>query len=520
MIIPVSGLGDVGLVTDAPAHELSPKAWTRGQNIRFLNGAVEKFTGHAETYPTPVCAPYWLLNVPGFWLYAGLTKVGATDGTSHADITRAVGGDYTADAISSWTGTTIEDIPVISNGADAPQMWTPVALAQKLQVLTAWPAATLCQSMRSLKRYLVALNVTKGAVLHPNMIKWSDQAPTGGVPTSWDETDETRDAGEYTLPSEGGDTLDMFPLRDDGIIYKNEQTWRMSYVAGIDVFRFVRIFSSIGSVGKRCAAEYFSGKHIVYTGDDLVMHDGAQAQSILDTKTKSLITATVDTTRFAQAFVVVDYKQKEVWCGFTETGYTLPNKAVVWDWNTNAVGVRDLPAAAFIASGRVSPGTDLWSSSTDPWSTDTRVWGDTKPNANERNLLIAAPAVTKLFIADNTQQFDGVNFTSLVERTGIGFPLKVGDPPDITTEKMVRGIWPRITGTAGGVINVYIGSQQEIDGIVTWSPALPFTIGISKFVDRLMTGRLHALRFESTTNISWRLSGYEVDVVAVGSRGS
>ena len=47
---------------------------------------------------------------------------------------------------------------------------------------------------------------------------------------------------------------------------------------------------------------------------------------------------------------------------------------------------------------------------------------------------------------------------------------------------------------------------------------MPYTIGTSTFLDPLVAGRLHALRFESTGNLAWKLNGYDVDVVAIGSR--
>ena len=518
MIHNINNLSQFGLVPDMPFSEIPLNAWTRAQNVRFINGAVEKMTGQFEVYTSPVVAPYWLLQCPShFWLYAGLTGVGATDGTSHADITRAAG-VYTGTDLNGWTGTVIEGIPVISNNADVPQMWSPPALATDLIALTAWPATYFCKALRSIKRYLVALNVTKGAVNHPYLVKWSDQAPSNAVPASWDETDATIDAAEFSLPSDGGEIQDMIPLRDTGIIYKESQTWRMSYVAGAEIFKFEKVFDSIGAINSRCAAEFFSGKHVVYTGDDIVLHDGSQAKSLLDEKAKSLLTDNVDTDRYNQAYVTVDYKNREVWTCFVESGYTLPSKAIIWNWVKDNITVRELPNAAYIVAGTVTPDADLWSSSATGWDTDTGYWLDGQDNPNERRILMASPSDTKLFIGDHTQQFNGSNMTAFVERTSLGFPLKKDSPPDFTTEKLLKGIWPRITGTTGGVVNVYIGTQDVPGGAVTWQVAMPFTIGTTEWLDPMATGRLHAVKFESTGNLTWRLNGYDVDVVSIGSR--
>lgn len=523
MSFPVRDLGKIGILTDGGKETYPLNAWTAGRNIRFIDNAVEKFKGHTEVYSGTLWAPWWLLPVPYgttfFWLYASDTKVGGTDGLTHADLTRAAG-DYTTDLNVGWTGTLIEGIPVISNGADVPQMWNTPLLATKLAALTAWPATYTARAMRSLKRYLVGLGITKGAVSYPHMIKWSHQAPTGGVPTSWDETDVTLDAGEWTLPSEGGILVDGFALRDDLILYKENQTWKMQYVAGLDIFRFTKIFESFGALSRRCAAEFFAGKQLVFTGDDLVVHDGVQAESVLRERSRQLITDTIDSTYYQRSFLVVNYAKFEVWVCFPETGQNKCTKALVWNWKTGAIGLRDMPNAGFAAAGVVSPiaVTDTWGGAVGDWSTDTSAWGDRSYDPTKRSILIAGTADTKLYQAEQTQQNNGSNMSCYVERDSLGFPLKADAPPDFSRMKQINNIWPYLKGTAGGVVNFYLGRQSEINGAITYSAAKPFVIGTTKFLDcsDVPASPLHALKFESNSDVEWKLDGYEIEVVDRG----
>lgn len=525
MSYPVNNLGSIGIISDLPAQELPLNAWTDGRNVRFRDGAVEKFTGHIEVYATPNVAPYFLLPVPSptafFWVYAGLAKVGATDGSTHADITRAVGGDYTTDANIGWTGTVFEGFAILNNGADIPQMWTP-SLANDLVNLTAWDTNWRARSLRSIKRYLVALDITKTATRHPYMIKWSHQAPSNSVPTSWNEADQTVDAGEWNLSSEGGFILDAIPLRDDLIVYKESQTWLMQYIGGIEVFRFLKKFGEIGALSRKCAIEFFSGKHCVFAGDDLILHDGQQAVSLLTDKMRKSMLNRIDSGFYSRSFVVANYPGKEVWACFPEVSQPLPNIALVWNWEKNTVGLRELPGTPHIAAGIVNPvaTTETWGGAVGTWETDTVSWGDRSFDPSQRKMLMAAPNVTKLYNPDTSNQFDGVNMTAFVERKGLGFPLKKDQPPDYETVKRLRGIWPRISGTVGGVVNVYAGVQNKVDGPITYDVPFPFVIGTSDYVDclgALPSSRLHALKFESTSDIAWRLEGYEVDVVRDGS---
>lgn len=523
--VPINNLGQYGLVADMQSHEMPLNAWSGGRNIRFRDNYVEKFLGHVEVLATPSWAPYWLLpavNAAGtsHWLYASLTKVGATDMASHADITRAAGGDYAATEDIGWIGDVLNGLPVITNGVDTPQVWNPVSLAQPLVALPNWPAGYLCRSLRAFKTFLIALDITDNlGVRYPRNIKWSHPADVGSVPVSWDHTDPIYDAGEIELAETADRVVDAFSLRDIKVVYKEYSTYGMQYIGGVNVFRVYKIFDSFGAFTKKCAVEYFNGKHIVFTGDDVVLHDGQQANSILKGRLRRFLAGVISSTTYLRSFVAVNYPLFEVWVCFPETGYDRPNRAFVWNWKEDKWGVRDLPLAGFIASGVVNPigASEVWSGDTDPWSADGTTWGDRNFEPSQRKMLMAVPSLTKLMTLDDSHQENGSNMTSYVERTGLGIPLKAEGPPDFTTLKEITRLWPRIEGTDGGVVNVYVGSQDKVDGPVTYGAAMPYTIGTTEFVEPMVTSRLHALKFESSSNISWRLHGYDAEVVKRGS---
>ena len=524
MIIPVQDIGKVGLASDAPAMTLPLNAWTSARNIRFRRNAAEKFSGHVPVFGSPIATPRYLLPAAyggqSFWMYPSDTKVGATDGTTHADISA---GTYTSNPSIGWTGTIIENIPVITNGVDYPQMWRYPALTQALQPLTAWQTGVYCNAIRSLKRYLVALDVTKQGVHFPTMIKWSHEAPTGDVPLSWDETVETLDAGEYTLPGgqeQGGFLIDGFPLRDVLMLYREFETWMMQFIGGIDIFAFRRVFQNVGSLSRRSAVEFFSGQHLVFTGDDVVLHDGQQAQSLLDERIRSEVSGQVDTDNYGNSFVSVDYANTEVYVCFPETGQIYPTKAIVWNWKTNTWGVRALPGAQYIAPGIVQEGNpaDIWDNDTQVWDQDHSVWEDRTSDPTKRRLLMASG--NQFFALGVGLTFDQTTITATLERTGLGFPTKHPAPPDYSRYKQINGLFPQITGTEGGVVNVYLGTQDKLSSDPIYYGARAFTIGSSEFLDfsGIPASRIHALKFESNTNIAWKLHGYDVDVIDRGSQ--
>jgi hypothetical protein len=508
----INTAGELGIIRDVQPHELPLNAWSDGGNVRFKDGFAEKFLGHTPPFTTPTIAPYNVLAVPKgtyYWLLMGLTKVHAWDGAAYSDITR-LAGDYMAQEDLNWTPTILNGIPVLNNGIDDPQMWNPPDVGTKLIALSNWPANTKAAAIRAFKNYLVALDVTKASTRYHDMVKWSHPASPGAVPISWDETDPTRDAGESVLSDTPGEVIDCLPLRDSNFIYKSDSTWAMQFIGGIEVFKFSKVFLTIGALTRRCAVEFFSGKHFLAGFDDIVLHNGQEAESIVDRRMKRWLFSNLDPLYYVRSFVVHNQARFEVWFCFPQTGSTLPNTALVWNYKENTIGIRDLPNIADASEGGIVSvvSGDDWDDDAESWDSDASVWGDDSYTTSRKRLLLAQPAGPQVYLADNSNQFDEVNVNPFLERLSMPVPIDDKNGPNYTAVKTVTEIWARIEGSPGGVVNVYIGTQMERSDPVSWSEALPFVIGTTKKLDKIATGRLFSIRFDSDTNIDWRLHGY------------
>ena len=63
----------------------------------------------------------------------------------------------------------------------------------------------------------------------------------------------------------------------------------MQFIGGTYVFRFYKIFDDFGIANRDCAVEFSSGKHCVFTGTDLVVHDGQTSLSVVSGKMRKLL---------------------------------------------------------------------------------------------------------------------------------------------------------------------------------------------------------------------------------------
>jgi len=124
----------------------------------------------------------------------------------------------------------------------------------------------------------------------------------------------------------------------------------------------------------------------------------------------------------------------------------------------------------------------------------------------------------KLYRDDRGNQEDGTNMTSYIERTG----YDLGDP---SSQKFVSAIWPKLEVSGDNTINVYIGTQMSTEEGITWNadtggtPYL-FNPNTQSKVSCRATGKFFGVKFESTSDIDWKLHGIEFEVTPRGRRGS
>ena len=514
--VPVKNIGSAGVVKDLAAPELPIGAWTDAQNVRFVDNSAQQFYGQGEIYASPSVVPYHVLpvTVSGVrkWIYAGAAKIYTVDAiggvVTHTNITRqtaSVDVDYTATR-NSWTSTVLGGIPILNNGVDAPQYWQ---LTGKCAAVTAWPANTTCVSMRAFKNMLVALGVNKAGTNYPYMVKWSHPADPGSMPSTWDITDATKDAGEFDL-SEGYDIItDALGLRDSLVIYKQASVWRLDYIGGVFVNKAQKVLGTSGAMNKNCIVE-LDGQHAVLTADDVIVHDGSQAVSVLDKQMRKWLFANIDSTYQSRCFVFKNPYQNEVFFCFPTPGNSTCNKALVWNWVDKTCTFRDLPNINHATNGALDSGlSQSIGVDTDPIYTDPSPIGagDFSPDIAR---VVMAPDTTKLYELDASITFAGTQVTSYLERRGLHF-----DAPDKI--KTVRGIRPRMNGTTGYTVNFQIGWANDPYSEPTYGTAVPFTIGTSVSVDTFATGRYMAIKISSGTAYWWKLDSYDWDVAVKGS---
>jgi hypothetical protein len=510
----ITVLNPTGINRDIDSYELPEKQWSDGNNVEFDNDKTAKVKGHLQVFGTPTVAPYWLMPFDTIstnsWIYPGLAKVyrvhtsGTT--TTHTDLTRTSGGDYSATASSGWNGGVLGGIAILNNGVDEPQFMG-TASGAKLANLTNWLSSTTCAVMRPFRNFLVALDTTESATRYPFRVRWSHPAEGGTVPTSWNAADATKDAGYVDLSQSAGFVIDCLPLGDVNIVYKEDSIWSMAFEGGQSIFGFRQLFSDAGILGRHCVKD-FDNKHFVVSVDDVYIHDGQTKQSIVDSQIRDELFNSMHPDYKTRTFVSVDREKNEMWVNFvsnTNNTNAFADMAFVYNFRNNSWSKRDLPYVSFIDWGVVEyVSTTDWTESGD-WDTDSDAWDSPlKPS-----LLLASPSATKVYVLGSNQNA-GVSYRAWVEKDN----MQLGYPGTKSIKKLV----PRISGT--GSVDFYVGSEMSPHEGTTWKGPYTFTSGVHSEIPVRVTGNYLGIRAESTDDNTWALANLEVHWTPQGNRGA
>jgi len=509
-------LGQYGIVADSPAWDIPKNAWTEGQNIRFTDNAVEKFKGHRDAFGALSIQPYYATPIQddanAYWVYASLSSVYATDQAAAANIVSA-GVSFSATESFLWNGGSFNGVLILNNGIAAPQQWVP-SLSNKLQPLSNWPAATTCKIIRPFGYFLVALDLTESTVRNSRIIRWSHPAQPGAVPASWDESDPNYDAGRTELGEGNEPLIDCLPLREFNIIYREHSAFAQQYIGGNQVFQFRRMFTQLGILSHRCVASY-AGYHVCFADGDIVRHDMQSVVSLVDRRMRQYVFNSISAQYYNRSYIAPNYAKNEMWFCFPQSGYQWPNMAVVWNWQQDTTTIREIPNSPHIAYGLVNPGGDTtFDSASGSFDDDIDAFDYRNYNPTQDSLLICDLDNSKLLQVDDGETFNGASMYCYIQRHA----LPLGDPKNLTSMKMIRRIIPKIDGTTGESVNIYIGTADQMDGVVTWSTPKSFVIGTDWFVNFRERGRIIDIKFEYQGAGSFRLIGYDVEFDYVGMR--
>jgi hypothetical protein len=481
--------------------------------------------GEDAVLGTPSVDPLFLLPWQSistfYWIYASGAAIYRTDGSSHEDISRLTGGAYNGGSFPHWQGGVFNGIPFMNNdsGSDVPQAWD----GANMENMTGWPASTYCKVIRAFKNYLIAMNMNEGGTAYPTKVRWSAEADPGTLPSTWVAA-ATNNAGSYPLSESSDEILDGLALGDVFFVYKERSTHLMRLVGGAFVFHTNQAFRTYGILSTGCAVE-FDKKHFVVTQGDVIVHDGAQVDSVIDQLNRDYLFTQIDASYKDEVQVVYNQQKSEIWIAYPTAGSSgRLTEAAVWNTTTSVWTLRQLNNVAYLAAGVLTETTGttyIISALTMPISEMLFPIGATASQSNARLVVLAGlPGSGKAFLQmDSTEDFNGVAFDAVLERTGLaisGQDRRKELTVDPTSLKYIREFYPRITALKGTTLQFRFGSQMRFEDDIDWLEWESFTVGTDRKLNLDMSFCYFAMQVKADESAAIEFDGYDMDLEIIG----
>lgn len=540
--LPIKGLGTVGINTDKLPYELALNEWSAGNNIRFDVGDVQRgnifrVLENSITPETPVFLYGARPAIGGdYLLYAG------DDGSMYkwangteTDVTNAA---FTPAVLSTpFTACRSGELYYFSRKGVIPYYYGPATA--KFTTLTGWDAGWSCKALREHKDHLIALNLTKGGVEYPNMVKTSDTITEDAPPGSWDHTDLSTNCIERQLAGLP-DIVDGLTLGNSFMLYGESAVWRMDLEGGKYIWGTRPVFKGPGLINQNCIIDE-GGYHYVFGNNDIYRHDGQRWESIADGRVRKFIYDNLDLTDAPKFFVAHEPEHSEIKFCFisndeqasnqlhVQTGghAAYCNRAAVYNYIHNTWAIIDLPNVSSWGIANVNESLTYANAT----QTYDEVGGSYFQQENAANLNLCMTSVSEehwgltvskllgLDLADQGTLSYPIDseaaYEAWIERTGLDLD-ELGLPS--RTMKVLSGILPKVKTWLSNTINVEVGSHNVAEAEPTWLPAQTFDPATDYKLDFLTAGRYLAIRFTQSTGADFKFAQYDLAISQAGDR--
>jgi hypothetical protein len=537
-VIPIRGVGEIGIIADLLPYDVPFNAWNSGRNIRFKNKTISRASVFRK-----LNTPFTFTGDPA--VITDAAKSGAqgvlvsvqSDGVFrqlfngvHSVVSPTVPWSATLERIVTAR---LGGVTYFSNPDNRPVYRADPAVGA-FAYLPGWATNDRCASLRPYKDFLVALNVTKGSVNFENMIKWSDATQANSPPANWDTTSPSSLAGETVLNDARGKLVDGVTLGNSMILYGTKETYRMIFIGAPFVFAFEKAFDDLGVLSVDCVVEV-DGKHYVFGNDAIYVHDGMAKVAISDNRVTERIYSRLDASKANRCFAFVNKMKSEVVfcypsvgddCAWRLSEITGCNEAVVYNYADNTWSFLDMPSVVSSAIA-VTPIVTTWNDLA-TWDTLSSSWRAFDGSAPELTVVVSTGNATRgvgrtIYFYDDL--FGGLLSnpveTALLWPAYVESSVKDSDELSATlsSRKLVRSITPQVMSkSADGHILVSLGSAKNPNTDVLWTGPRQFMLRDDYKCDFRVNGRYLLLKFEIPSSVDAEISGYDIDLDVISER--
>lgn len=537
--IRVRGLAERGITRDIEGYDLPLNAYSNGSNVRFADGKVQRSpgyraisTGLAGRNPVSIATYQEVALSNQFFVFDDVGRVlrlGSSPTFTAEDVSPVSVVESLSD--TQWTTSGLGGVLYASRETHPLMYWGPTST--QWAYAPDWAPTDRAKLVRTIGDYVVTLGLTKGAVEHPAMVKWSDLTLYGQPPASWDATSATNSAGENVLSDLGGPIIDACTLGDRLLIYGPSRCMAMVPTGDFFVFRFERTKIDGGVINRNCTVEV-EGKQFVFGSRDIYVTDGNAQTTLAEGRVRRWVYSSLNMAQSRRFFVSHSPLTKEVIFHFVSgdadawfTGATRCNRAAAFCYANDTWSLLDTPNVTGSCYGAIPVGEVTYGTATATYDGIGGSYLDID-DSHKSTLLFVGQALPGVISSPAVWGYDPIDGGSLVgpldpvatapswvERTGIDLD-DAGAP--IASFKTFQSILPQVVIPRPLACTVTVGASEYSGAPEAWGAPVPFNPRTMTKVDFRASGRYMGFRFRMDEPADFRLSGFDVALRLNGKR--
>ena len=590
-VFSIDALGTVGFIApdDQLPHETAPNAINVIENMRVDNGSIVPMDSYTGIYIS-----WWdtlgldnlgkISNIDyvhnsqaTFWVWFQDKEIGSVNQTitpqeswenpqSQEPISSATyTGTWPADI---WITSKLNAILMATNGKDAPQVHYKLGGADTISTdqmidFPNWPTGSTAKYVAAYKSFVVCGNVVDESGKHlPNAVWWSHPSDPGFFPgdgpeaaLGWDVANPESSSGRSELGRNSGAIISMVPLRDSLMIYCENAVYRMSFVGGQYIFKFIELFGNTGIFGPNSVVEY-DGMHFCVGKDDVYIHDGQQRKTISDGRIKRYLYDNLSIDDRNVLNVIARRDISEIWVMYRKTktvsGQIANDHALIWNYEDNVwtettldltgggyterisastVTIKELPRLIEKSDTDAGIQYDLATFTYDSSEAANLNYGTTVQLIGQQDYI----AVGTLIDSSNNHlnnQFEvetsstgNTQIPPNIELAFLGINLS-----DDESNQIVTGIYPKFASNSDSLIDIWVSGRDSASSLDNWQGPFEFNPRKDFYIPCRVRGRRHSVKailktrmIESDVGDVWeiptfKLRGLDVKFVQAGRR--
>lgn len=352
----------------------------------------------------------------------------------------------------------------------------------------------------------------------PGLIRVSDQAPPGGIPTNWNPYAAGVSTAEEFQLSSSGVITDIVPMQNNLYIYTNNSIHSLTKTGNLSIpYLADDVTSQIGTLGINCVKEW-RGNQIVVGSNDIYLFNGhpSNIKSIASGRVRKYFYDNVSPMYASNTFILINQANDEVWFCFPTVNSVAGeiDEVLVWNYENNTWTRRVITD---VFSGDIGVSRDYDD------ATGLLLGVD---NTLLRPLLAAGTTVIGSDFNNKFTDYLGNNYESYVEK------LETPMSPEFDTEylnSVCLWVTRRDTSTNFDLKFRFRPTDYPSQNI-TATPLtsdttdtgknVTFTVGLDYKVDARLNGRFISYRLTDSgaTSNQWGLSGMQFKLGKGGTR--